>query len=106
MAISETVIILAGGIAVVAILFAIRRAMVVSAGTGKPAPSGGTGAPDVAGVVALLGSTLVYLGLAITAGSLWAIVLIVPMLWVINVGVVAREERYEIRRSIPDVQGT
>jgi len=38
--------------------------------------------------------TLVYLGLAVAAGSLWAIVLMVPMLWVINVGVVAREERY------------
>jgi protein-S-isoprenylcysteine O-methyltransferase Ste14 len=45
-----------------------------------------------------LGSTLVYLGLAVAAGSLWAIVLMVPMLWVINVGVVAREERYLERK--------
>jgi protein-S-isoprenylcysteine O-methyltransferase Ste14 len=175
MAISETVTILAGGIGSIAILFAIRRAMVASEGADEPAPSGGKGAPDVAGVVALppliflgflaaatvleavvplsdvaypatryvagavlivagfasifaaagrfraagtnippdlpttalvsdgiyartrnpfyLGSTLIYLGLAIAAGSLWAIVLMVPMLWVINVGVVAREER-------------
>jgi protein-S-isoprenylcysteine O-methyltransferase Ste14 len=45
-----------------------------------------------------LGSTLVYCGLAVAAGSLWAIVLLVPLLWVINVGVIAREERYLERR--------
>lgn len=45
-----------------------------------------------------LGSTLVYLGLAVAAGSLWAILLVVPLLWVINVGVVAREERYLERK--------
>ncbi len=33
-----------------------------------------------------LGATLVYLGLSVAAGSLWAIVLVVPLLWVINVG--------------------
>lgn len=41
-----------------------------------------------------LGSTLIYCGLAVVAGSLWAIVLLVPMLWVINVGAMARKERY------------
>jgi protein-S-isoprenylcysteine O-methyltransferase Ste14 len=45
-----------------------------------------------------LGTTLIYLGLGIAAGSLWAIVLVVPLLWVINVGVVAREERYLERK--------
>jgi protein-S-isoprenylcysteine O-methyltransferase Ste14 len=45
-----------------------------------------------------LGSTLVYLGLGVAAGSLWAIALLVPLLWVINVGVVAREERYLERK--------
>ena len=45
-----------------------------------------------------LGSTLVYLGLSVAAGSLWAIILLVPLLWVINVGVVAREERYLERK--------
>lgn len=45
-----------------------------------------------------LGATLVYLGLAVAAGSLWAILLMVPLLWVINVGVIAREERYLERK--------
>ena len=45
-----------------------------------------------------LGSTLVYLGLSVAAGSLWAIVLLVPLLWVINMGVIAREERYLERK--------
>jgi protein-S-isoprenylcysteine O-methyltransferase Ste14 len=45
-----------------------------------------------------LGSTLIYGGLAVAAGSLWAIVLMVPMLWVINVGLIAREERYLERK--------
>jgi protein-S-isoprenylcysteine O-methyltransferase Ste14 len=45
-----------------------------------------------------LGSTLVYLGLSVAAGSLWAFVLLVPLLWVINMGVVAREERYLERK--------
>jgi protein-S-isoprenylcysteine O-methyltransferase Ste14 len=35
-----------------------------------------------------LGSTLVYLGLSVAAASLWAIVLVVPLLWVMNVGVI------------------
>src|SRR5215510_11011900 len=45
-----------------------------------------------------LGTTLVYLGLSVAAGSLWAIVLVVALLWVINVGGVAREERYLERK--------
>jgi protein-S-isoprenylcysteine O-methyltransferase Ste14 len=45
-----------------------------------------------------LGTTLVYLGLAVAAGSLWAILLMVPLLWVINVGVIVREERYLERK--------
>jgi protein-S-isoprenylcysteine O-methyltransferase Ste14 len=187
MAISETVLILAGGTAILSILFGIRLAMRTAAGEAAVAPRtdgeavGGSGAPDVAGVIALppliflgflaaatvleavvplpvlaahalarylagaaltacgflmiglgtrrflaagtnipptlpttalvvegiyertrnplyLGTTLVYSGLSVAAGSLWAIVLAVPLLWVINVGVVAREERYLERK--------
>jgi protein-S-isoprenylcysteine O-methyltransferase Ste14 len=188
MAISETVLILAGGTAILSILFGIRLAMRTAAGEAAVATqtdgeaAGGSGAPDVAGVIALpppliflgflaaatvleavvplpvlaahalarylagaaltacgflmiglgtrrflaagtnipptlpttalvvegiyertrnplyLGTTLVYLGLSVAAGSLWAIVLAVPLLWVINVGVVAREERYLERK--------
>jgi protein-S-isoprenylcysteine O-methyltransferase Ste14 len=180
--ISETVLILAGGTAVLAILFGIRLAKRALAGSGAAGPAGGSGAPDVAGVIALppliylgflaaatvlevvvpsplltthgallrylagaalavggfvmiamgsrrfqaagtnipptlpttalvvdgiyrrtrnpiyLGTTLVYLGLGVTAGSPWAIALLVPLIWVINVGVVAREERYLERK--------
>jgi len=49
-----------------------------------------------------LGATLVYVGLSVAAGSLWSIVLVVPFLWVINVGVIAREERY-LERKFGDV---
>jgi protein-S-isoprenylcysteine O-methyltransferase Ste14 len=187
MTISETVLILAAGTAVLAILFGIRVVMRAVAGGGAAAPrpgggaAGGSRAPDVAGVVALppliflgflaaaavlevvvplpllvahafprylagaalaaggfvmiamgtrrflaagtnipptlptmalvvdgiyrrtrnplyLGTTLVYLGLGVAAGSLWAIGLVVPLMWVINVGVVAREERYLERK--------
>jgi protein-S-isoprenylcysteine O-methyltransferase Ste14 len=187
MVISETVLILAGGTAVLSILFCIRLAMRALAG-GAAAPqsdggqaASGSGVPDVAGVIALppliflgflaaatvleailplpipvahslaryvagvalaaggfvmiamgtrrfaaagtnvpptlpttalvvdgiyrrtrnplyLGLTLVYLGLSVAAGSLWAIGLVVPLLWVINVGVVKREERYLERK--------
>jgi protein-S-isoprenylcysteine O-methyltransferase Ste14 len=45
-----------------------------------------------------LGTTLVYLALAVAAGSLWAMLLMVPLLWMINVGVIAREERYLERK--------
>jgi protein-S-isoprenylcysteine O-methyltransferase Ste14 len=187
MTISETVLILAAGTAVLAILFGIRVVMRAVAGGGAAAPrpggeaAGGSGAPDVAGVIALppliflgflaaaavlevvvplpllvahafprylagaalaaggfvmiamgtrrflaagtnipptlpttalvvdgiyrrtrnplyLGTTLVYLGLGVAAGSLWAIGLVVPLMWVINVGVVAWEERYLERK--------
>jgi protein-S-isoprenylcysteine O-methyltransferase Ste14 len=188
MAISETVLTLAGGTAVLSILFGIHLAMRADAGRAAVAPrsdggeaAGVSGPPDVAGVIALppliflgflaaatvleavvplpvlaahalarylagaalaacgfvmigmgtrrflaagtnippslpttalvvegiygrtrnplyLGTTLVYLGLSVAAGSLWAIVLVVPLLWVINVGVVAREERYLERK--------
>ncbi|MDB6086197.1 MAG: hypothetical protein JWN43_4078 [Gammaproteobacteria bacterium] len=190
MAISETVLILVGGTAVLALLFGIRLAMRAGAGGCAAAPrpdgaqasaAGGSGAADVAGVIALppliflgflaaaavleaivplpvlaphafrrylagaalaacgfvmiakgtrrfvaagtnipptlpttalvvdgiyrqtrnplyLGATLVYLGLSVAAGSLWAIGLVIPLMWVINVGVVAREERYLERK--------
>ena len=45
-----------------------------------------------------LGTTLVYLGLGVEAGSIWAIVLVVPLLWVINTSVIAPEERYLERK--------
>jgi protein-S-isoprenylcysteine O-methyltransferase Ste14 len=189
MAISETVLILAGGTAVLSILFGIRLAMRAAGGAatapqsdgGAASAAGRSGAADVAGVIALppliflgflvaatvleaivplpflaahalarylasaalaaggfvmigmgtrrfvaagtnippnlpttalvvdgiygwtrnplyLGTTLVYLGLSVAAGSLWAIVLVMPLLWMINVGVVAREERYLERK--------
>jgi protein-S-isoprenylcysteine O-methyltransferase Ste14 len=187
-AISETVLILAGGTAVLSIVFGIRLAMRAVAGGAAAVPrsdsgeaADGSGAPDVAGVIALppliflgfltaaavleavvplsvlgahafprylagavraadgfvmivmgtrrfraagtnippslpttalvvdgiyrrtrnplyLGTTLVYLGLGVAAGSIWAIVLIVPLLWIINTGVIAREERYLERK--------
>jgi protein-S-isoprenylcysteine O-methyltransferase Ste14 len=180
MAISQTVLILAGGTAVLSIVFGIRLAMRATAG-GEATAAGGSGAPDVAGVIALppliflgflaaaavleavvplpilaahafprylagaalaaggfvmiamgtqrflaagtnipptlpttalvvdgiyrrtrnplyLGMTLVYLSLGVAAGSLWAIGLVVLLMWVINVGVVAREERYLERK--------
>ncbi len=188
MGISETVLILAGGTAVLAVLFGARvaaRALMGGAAAprsdGEASTPGEAAAPDVAGVIALppfiflgflvaamvlealvplpilaaqaiaryvagaalaacglvmvrmgsrrfaaagtnippnlpttalvvdgiygwtrnplyLGATLVYLGLGLAAGSLWAIMLVVPLLWVINVGVIAREERYLERK--------
>ena len=180
MAISTTVLILAGGTAVLSIVFGIRLAMRAMAG-GESAAAGGSGAPDVAGVIALppliflgflaaaavleavvpfpvlaahafprylagaalavagfvmigmgtrrfqaagtnippnlpttalvvdgiyrrtrnplyLGLILIYLGLGVAAGSFWAAGLIVPLLWVINTGVIAREEHYLERK--------
>src|SRR6266403_1900879 len=175
MAISETVMILAGGPAVLSIMFGIRLATRAVAGGGAEAPrsgggeasaAGGSGAPDVAGVIALppliflgflaaatvleavvplpvmaahafprylaganippnlpttalvvdgiyrrtrnplyLGATLIYLGLSVAAGSFWAIGLVVPLLWVINTGVIAREERY-LERKFGDAYRT
>src|SRR5260370_18070463 len=61
MAISETVLILAGGTVVLLILFGIRVAMRAASGAaaapqsdgGEAAAAGGSGAADVAGVIAL-----------------------------------------------------
>jgi protein-S-isoprenylcysteine O-methyltransferase Ste14 len=75
----------------------------VAAGTNIP-PNLPTTALVVDGIYArtrnplYLGTTLVYLGLSIAAGSLWAILLALPLLWVIYVGVIAREERYLERK--------
>lgn len=186
MAISETVLILAGGTVVLAIVFGIRVAVRAAASGAVPRSdggeaAGGSGASDVPGVIALppliflgflaaatvlevlaplpvmagqalarylagavlavcgfvflfmaasrfqaagtnipptlpttalvvdgiyrrtrnplyLGATLIYLGLGVAAGSLWAIALVIPLLWVINTGVIAPEERYLERK--------
>ena len=41
-----------------------------------------------------LGMTLIYVGLAVVANSLIALVLILPLLWAVRRGVIDREERY------------
>ena len=41
-----------------------------------------------------LAMTLTYIGLAIAAGSVWAIALLLPLLVLMHVGVISREERY------------
>jgi protein-S-isoprenylcysteine O-methyltransferase Ste14 len=41
-----------------------------------------------------LAMTLAYVGLAIAAGSAWAIMLLIPLLVVMNIGVISKEERY------------
>jgi protein-S-isoprenylcysteine O-methyltransferase Ste14 len=41
-----------------------------------------------------LAMTLAYGGLAIAAGSVWAIVLLIPLLVAMTIGVISREERY------------
>jgi protein-S-isoprenylcysteine O-methyltransferase Ste14 len=41
-----------------------------------------------------LAMTLAYIGLAIAAGSAWAIALLFPLLVLMHVGVISREERY------------
>ena len=191
MAISQTVLILAGGTAVLSVMFGIRLAMRAAApwpDCSEAPAEGKAGAPDVAGVIALppliflgflattaileavvplpflaahvflrylvgaalavagfviifraarrfqaagtnippnlpatalvvdgiyrrtrnpfyLGMTLVYLGLSVAAGSLWAIGLIVPLVWVINTGVIGREERY-LERKFGDAYRT
>ena len=45
--------------------------------------------------------TLWYAGLAIAAGSAWAIMLLIPLLVVMNIGVISREERY-LEREFDD----
>ena len=41
-----------------------------------------------------VGLTLLYLGLALTFNTWWAVIVLVPILAVMHVGVVRREERY------------
>src|SRR6266516_1110479 len=41
-----------------------------------------------------LAMALAYIGIAIEAGSAWAIVLLVPLLVLMHIGVISREERY------------
>jgi protein-S-isoprenylcysteine O-methyltransferase Ste14 len=85
------------------VLIAMGTSRFVAAGTNIP-PNLPTTALVVDGIYGrtrnplYLGTTLIYLGLSVAAGSLWAIVLVVPLLWVINVGVIAREERYLERK--------
>jgi protein-S-isoprenylcysteine O-methyltransferase Ste14 len=82
----------------------------VAAGTNIP-PNLPTTALVVDGIYArtrnplYLGATLVYLGLSIAAGSLWAMLLALPLFWVINEGVIAREERY-LNRKFGDAYRT
>ena len=45
-----------------------------------------------------LAMTLAYIGLAIAAGSAWAIGLLVPLLVLMHVGVISREEEYLERK--------
>ncbi len=77
-AISETVLVLAGGTAILSILFGVRVAMRAVAG-GAAAPrsdggqaAGGSGTPDVAGVIAL--PPLIVFGFLAAAAVLEAIV--------------------------------
>ncbi len=42
--------------------------------------------------------TLIYLGLAIAADSLWSVIFLVPILILIRHGVIARAERYLERK--------
>src|SRR5260370_2124469 len=81
MPIPEAVLTLAGGSAVLAILFGIRLAMRAVAGGGAAAPrpgggaagpAGGSGAPDVAGVIAL--PPLIFLRFLAAAAVLEAVV--------------------------------
>lgn len=78
MAISETVLVLAGGTAVLSILFGMRVVMrALAGGAGAPRAdggqaAGGSGTPDVAGVIAL--PPLIVLGFLAAAAVLEAIV--------------------------------
>ena len=85
------------------VMIALGTRRFVAAGTNVP-PTLPTTALVVDGIYRrtrnplYLGLTFVYLGLGVAAGSLWAIGMVVPLLWVINVGVVKREERYLERK--------
>lgn len=102
---------LAGGaLAVVGfVMIGMGMRRFAAAGTNVP-PTLPTTALVVEGIYArtrnplYLGATLIYLGLTVAAGSMWAILLMVPLLWVINVGVIAREERY-LERKFGDAYG-
>jgi len=48
-----------------------------------------------------LAMALAYIGIAIAAGSAWAIVLLVPLLVLMHIGVISREERY-LKREFGD----
>jgi hypothetical protein len=76
MAISETVLILAGGTAGLLILFGVRLAVRSVAGAPTAAPreaaTGGTGEPDIAGVIAL--PPLIFLGFLAAAALLETVV--------------------------------
>ena len=45
-----------------------------------------------------LGLTAIYAGLAIASNAWWAVLLLLPVLVILQVGVVSREERYLERR--------
>jgi protein-S-isoprenylcysteine O-methyltransferase Ste14 len=49
-----------------------------------------------------LAMTLAYIGLAIAAGSVWAIALLLPLLVLMHVGVISREEKY-LEREFGDM---
>ncbi len=41
-----------------------------------------------------LGMTIIFTGIAIAADSIWVLALLVPVLVIMNIGVIMREERY------------
>ena len=49
-----------------------------------------------------LAMALAYIGLAIAAGSVWAVTLLLPLLVLIHVGVISREEKY-LEREFGDM---
>jgi protein-S-isoprenylcysteine O-methyltransferase Ste14 len=81
--------------------------ILAAAGRGRPRPTPPTTALVVDGIYRrtrnplYLESTLIYLGLGVAAGSLWGTGLVVPLLWAINTGVIAREER-NLKRKFGD----
>jgi protein-S-isoprenylcysteine O-methyltransferase Ste14 len=100
----EPALILAISTAVLGVLFAIRRILArapVETSSDRTA-SDVRESRGIAGVIApppliflgFLALAAVHVGLAIAAGSAWAIMLLVPLLAVMNIGVISREERY------------
>ena len=45
-----------------------------------------------------LGMSIIYTGIAVAADSIWVLALLVPGLVIMNIGVIAREERYLERK--------